>query len=130
MDEAERCDRVALMHEGRILECDAPRNLKKLLPGRLLSITARPLRSAASVLRARCSDVQIFGEDLHLLVSDPEREEQTIAESLTRKGIAVESIRRTEPSLEDVFVSRIAALSETASQPKGRTTGADTEGKN
>jgi len=127
MDEAERCDRVALMREGRILKCDAPQKLKQALSGSLLSITAQPLRAAVSLLRGAYNEVQIFGEDLHLMVSDPASEQSVIRDYLTNNGVVVESVRQTEPSLEDIFVTEIAALSGAASQPKSRTETTGTE---
>ncbi|KKM10345.1 hypothetical protein SY88_14185 [Clostridiales bacterium PH28_bin88] len=110
MDEAERCDRVAMMHQGRILNCDTPRGLKATLPGDLLAITARPPRQAASVLKGHggYTHVQLFGEDLHLVVPDAAKEQAAIREYLENRGIIVAGIRRVEPSLEDIFVSAVA----------------------
>ncbi|WP_366922316.1 ATP-binding cassette domain-containing protein [Metallumcola ferriviriculae] len=106
MDEAERCDRVALMHQGRIIKCDTPRSLKQSMQGTLLSIKANPLRRAFEILRQEYSKVEIFGEELHLEVSDA-RQEERVGNLLTDAGIKVEDIRGIMPSLEDIFVSII-----------------------
>jgi len=50
MDEAERCTRVALLHEGRLIACDAPGRLRAEMPGGMLEIAARPQRQALSLL--------------------------------------------------------------------------------
>ncbi len=107
MDEAERCDRVALMHQGSILKCDSPQRLKESMKGNLLSIKANPLRQAVDILRRQYSQVQIFGEELHLKVSDSRQEEERVGNLLTGAGIEVEDIREIIPSLEDIFVSSI-----------------------
>ncbi len=122
MDEAERCDRVALMHGGRILDCDTPRQLKKRLPGGQLSIAAEPLRAAVSALKegGRYASVQIFGEYLHVVVPDPASEQDAIRNYLDGRGIKVHSIRQVEPSLEDIFVSVVAGETVTPRQAKGR----------
>ena len=51
LDEAERCTRVALLHEGRVLAADEPARLRALIPGRMLEVIA-PGRTAADMLRA------------------------------------------------------------------------------
>jgi len=75
-----------------------------------LPITAKPLRKAATMLKQHRSfkDVHIFGEDLHLVVSDAAGEQQGIRDYLEGQGIVVEGILRVDPSLEDIFVSAIA----------------------
>ncbi|HEU4797346.1 MAG TPA: ABC transporter ATP-binding protein [bacterium] len=106
MDEAERCARVALMHEGRILTVDAPVALKSRLPGIILEVVASPRREALAAVR-RIPEVRqatVFGHALHVLVPT-EGLEPRLTETLRGAGIHVERARRIEPSLEDVFVS-------------------------
>ena len=67
LDEAERCQRVALMDRGRILNVSTPEAVKAGAKGSILEILAEPKRRAAELLHARAdvSDVQVFGERLH-----------------------------------------------------------------
>jgi len=109
MDEAERCTRVALMHQGRILSVGPPAALKERLQGALLEVVAEPRRAALASAR-RMPEVRqgtVFGESLHLLVTDADAA-MTIRRRLEAEGITVQEIRPLEPSLEDVFVALLA----------------------
>ena len=110
LDEAERCTRVGLMQQGRLLALDTPERLRTLVPGTILEIVARPRdRAREAVLRhARPADIETFGERLHATFTDlPAPQAAGAAESLARAlagdGLAVESVRPVPPSLEDVF---------------------------
>lgn len=106
MDEAERCSRVALMHQGRILTVDEPAGLRSQLPGTVLEIIASPRRAAQASIRRIPGILQatVFGLALHVVVPD-EGFESRIIETLRSEGIAVERVRRIDASLEDLFVS-------------------------
>ncbi len=117
LDEAERCGRVGLMHRGRLLEVDAPDRLRASVRGTVLELIASPRRKAAAILAARVAaprvtDVQAFGERLHVALEDVPSSQadeagETLAGDLRAEGIALTSIRRVAPSLEDVFIARI-----------------------
>lgn len=116
MDEAERCNRVALMDQGRIVECDTPDALKRRMRGELLELICSPQRRAAEVLSALSGvlSVQVFGERLHVWVEDAVRDLPAVESALGGAGITTEHTRRVVPGLEDVFVSMVAD-----SQPRG-----------
>ena len=128
LDEAERCERVALVDHGRLLSCDAPEALCAAWDGLLLEVVARPQRAAVDVIRrvAVGSEVEVFGERLHLSVpgereSEAPRVTARLREALTAAGIAVAEIRPTAPSLEDVFIHAIrGAEAQRASAGEGR----------
>jgi len=106
MDEAERCGRVALMHQGRILSVDAPQAMRARFADAVIQVVASPRREALAALRrmAGVRQATVFGEALHVVVPAP-LPAQEIAEGLRAAGIEVAHIQRIEPSLEDVFVS-------------------------
>ena len=112
LDEAERCSRVALLHEGTLLALDAPAALRASLPGAILEVVAPDRDRATAVLQGLggVADVQLFGERAHVRVeagaplADPDR----LAEALRSAGVAVESVRRVPASLEDIFIARVA----------------------
>ncbi len=106
MDEAERCSRVGLMHQGRILTVDEPAAVKAQMEGVLLEVEASPRRPALAAARGlpEVHGGTVFGTSLHLVVADLASAPR-VKESLERRGIAVKAIRPIEPSLEDVFVS-------------------------
>ena len=116
LDEAERCSRVALIDEGRLLTVDAPDALRAAEAGILVEIVAEPRRAAADALRATpgVADVQVFGERLHATLPSGAEEEgeeaaSALASRLRAAGVKVLSARPTTPSLEDVFIGRIRA---------------------
>ena len=114
LDEAERFNRVVLMHQGQIIACDTPQNLKTELAGELLEIRAKPARKAVTTLKQMPFPTapQLFGDTIHMLVDETEKRSLEVKHLLEQKAISVEDIRRITPSLEDVFVSRLAGLKE------------------
>ena len=113
LDEAERCTRVALLHEGRLLALDRPDALRATLPGTLFEVIVADHRRAPEALRqtAGVADVQMFGERAHVLMDrvDP-RAGERLASALAQAGLRVISIRPIASSLEDVFIARLHQL--------------------
>jgi len=106
LDEAERCTRVLLMHEGRILADARPQEIPDLMPGIVVEIAASPRAAAIQALTtlATVVDISVFGTALHAhLVGDADPE-GTIREALGRYGIRVDSIREISAGLEDTFL--------------------------
>jgi ABC-2 type transport system ATP-binding protein len=111
LDEAERCQRVALMDRGRILTVSAPDALRQASGAALLELIARPKREAAEWLRQRpeVADVESFGERLHVALHEAAEDgvEQALSAGLREAGFEVEALRQIPPSLEDVFIARL-----------------------
>jgi ABC-2 type transport system ATP-binding protein len=110
LDEAERCSRVALLHEGRLLALDTPAALRSTLSGAFLEVIADDHRRAADVLRRMpdVSSVEMFGERAHVrLVMSDDKAAERVASALGSAGLAVESVRPIATSLEDVFIARL-----------------------
>jgi len=110
LDEAERCSRVALVHEGKVLAMDEPARLRTLIAGRMLEVIA-PGRASAEVLRGLPGvvDAQVFGERVHVTLGDGgddvEAHFRTALAATTLSGAPVRSV---PPSLEDVFIARLS----------------------
>ena len=115
LDEAERCGRVLLLHEGRVLAVDEPAVLQSALNGRLYEVIAATSRPPLDVLRRvpGVEDAQSFGERAHVTFREVPSADASgeLRSSLARAGIEVTNIRPIGASLEDVF---IAMLSESA----------------
>ena len=110
LDEAERCSRVALLHDGRLLACDRPDALRLTLPGALYEVVVGEHRRAATILRQipGVSDVQMFGERAHVRLVGADADAATaLASLLVSAGLAVASVRPIPTSLEDVFIARL-----------------------
>jgi drug efflux transport system ATP-binding protein len=110
LDEAERCARVALLHEGALLALDRPDALRASLSGSLFEVVVDDHRRAAAFLRslAVVSEVYMFGERAHVRVARPNS--TTIAAlraALEQAGFRVNEIRPIATSLEDVFIAKL-----------------------
>ena len=110
MDEAERCDRVALLHQGAILALDAPGRLQASLAGTLLSIRVDRPRAARDALRqAACvRRATLFGDSVHVLLQ-PDCDPASAGSALAAAGVPALSVEPVEPSLEDVFIELVDA---------------------
>ncbi len=107
LDEAERCHRVGLIHEGRMLACGTPGEVKKLMRGTILEIRTDEPRQAVALLKERMptASAGLFGDRLHLVSVEPERTSTEAQNVLRTQGIEVIGIRPIDPTLEDVFIS-------------------------
>jgi ABC-2 type transport system ATP-binding protein len=128
LDEAERFNRVALMHRGQIVTCDTPQNLKAELLGELLEIRANPARQAVTTLKQLpfASAPQLFGDTIHVMVDDAEKRCPEVKRLLEQESISVKDVRRITPSLEDVFVTQLTGLEEKPASQKTFSNSADT----
>ena len=111
MDEAERFDRLALLHEGKLLAVDTPEALQRGLAGEVLQVRldrAREARDIAAGLPA-VRRAALFGDRLHLTVASVEGDGPAVEAALRQAGFPPREVRRIDPSLEDVFIERIAA---------------------
>jgi ABC-2 type transport system ATP-binding protein len=110
LDEAERCSRVALLHEGRVLAMDEPARLRTLITGRMLEVIA-PGRTAADILRRLPGvvDAQVFGERVHVTLGHGgDNAEDEFRAALASTPLASAPVRAVPPSLEDVFIARLS----------------------
>ncbi|GMW01628.1 MAG: hypothetical protein AMXMBFR84_27650 [Candidatus Hydrogenedentota bacterium] len=107
LDEAERCNRIGLIHQGRLLAVGTPDEVKQLMRGSILEVRCAEPRKAARSLQVHLpsGSVGLFGDRVHVVTSTPEKTSSELESILARDDIAVTSVRTIEPSLEDVFVS-------------------------
>jgi len=109
LDEAERCHRVGLIHQGRMLFCDEPKELKKRFPGVVLSLRSPDVPRAMDAIRDApgIRSSVLVGDAVHLFADEnPERQAQLRAR-LQEAGVAVDSLEPIAPSIEDIFVSAV-----------------------
>jgi ABC-2 type transport system ATP-binding protein len=109
MDEAERCDRVALLHKGRSVQIDTPDALRERLAGQVLAVSTDSPRRARDLLRDHMAIRQavLFGEIIHVTLRAGTEGWPAVREELAAAGIAVEREDPVEPSLEDVFIDLV-----------------------
>ena len=110
LDEAERCNRLALLHQGKLLGLGTPDELKAMMPGELLELRTSAPRRSAALLREKMPEVSVglFGDRIHLVTRDAAGAGTRARQLLAEAGFEMQSLKPVEPSLEDVFVAVLA----------------------
>jgi ABC-2 type transport system ATP-binding protein len=111
MEEAEYCHRLALMNRGRLIALDTPSRLRDRVVEPILRVETESAPRAVERLAGLPGvvDVAMFGRALHVTVVDADAGARTVRDALAGTASVVDSVRRIEPSLEDVFVSLVRA---------------------
>lgn len=116
LDEAERCGRVGLLHQGRLLAVGTPANVRTLLRADMVELTVadawRAREALATLPEAR--QVTVFGHHVHVALTDAARDLPVVLRHLQGAGVPAGKSRPIRPSLEDVFVS---VLADSAARP-------------
>jgi ABC-2 type transport system ATP-binding protein len=111
MDEAEYCDRLALIYQGRIIALGTPSELKWMTIAQgVLEVECDPLNSALDLLKKErwVSESAVFGDSLHVIGKEGIDTEKEVSLLLQKHGVHIKRMDRIRPSLEDVFVLLIA----------------------
>jgi ABC-2 type transport system ATP-binding protein len=118
LDEAERCDRLALLHQGQVMSCDTPANLKAGMPGAMIEIEAEDCRAVrdAIVSLPGVQAVLLIGIGAHVHVDDAQARMPELAAVLEAAGIPVTRMQQVTPSVEDLFVAFLDHNGRTATQ--------------
>ena len=116
LDEAERCHRVGLLHQGRLLFCDRPEELKKRFPGEILAVHAsQPVRVREVLAGAPgVRSALLVGDHVHVFVDGVARRLPELRARLNAAGVSCDSIQPVAPSIEDLFVSAVEVESPAA----------------
>ena len=120
MDEAEYCDRLALIYRGELIAMGTPEALKtEFMREEILEILCDRPQEAMGDLESvpGVKEVALFGKGLHVVTDDPVLATNSIRARLRERGYKVDRVEKILPSLEDVFVSLIEAR-DRADQPQ------------
>ncbi|MCL4525053.1 MAG: ABC transporter ATP-binding protein [Gammaproteobacteria bacterium] len=118
MEEAEYCNRIALINGGRLVAMGSPSELRqRSLGGNLFEIDCAPLGAALKALGSTRGVVEaaIFGDKLHLVLGEGGLSAEALPRFLAEREIQVESVRPATPTLEDVFVKLVSTRQATGS---------------
>jgi ABC-2 type transport system ATP-binding protein len=109
MEEAEFCDRLVLIYQGRIIAQGTPGELKGEVKETILALTPDNLDGALEVLKKlpQVAEAAVFGDGLHIATTRPEETEPAIQATLAAHRIGCGPIERVRPSLEDAFISLV-----------------------
>lgn len=108
MDEAEQCEQLAFIQNGRLVAQGSPQEIKaNFMRGQVIEIACSRPDAALATLRSlgQFEEVALYGSLIHVVSEDPDRAEAVIAASLAQAGVTVSAIDRIAPSLEDVFIA-------------------------
>ncbi|UCC82785.1 MAG: ABC transporter ATP-binding protein [Gemmatimonadota bacterium] len=109
LDEAERCDRVALFHKGKVAVIERPDALQRRLHDQVLAVRTDQPRGARDLLRGHpvVRQAVLFGDVVHVTLAGGAVDWPCARDHLTVQGIAVLEESPVEPSLEDVFIDLV-----------------------
>ncbi len=117
MDEAELCQRVGFISQGRLVALDTPARLKETqMRGQVLEINSpfpdlvlRSLKAAQQSRHIPIDEVALYGAQVHAVVPDAQEYQTTLQRLLDSENVPVTSIEWIAPTLEDVFISSVTA---------------------
>ncbi len=105
LDEAERCNRVALMNKGKIISLDTPQKIKLSIEEKVIEIVCPNVRTAFNLVKENMeNEVQMFGDRIDVMVNDVDQEYKKIEKLLNENKIEITSHRIIPASLENVFI--------------------------
>ncbi|MCS7054504.1 MAG: ABC transporter ATP-binding protein [Ignavibacterium sp.] len=108
LDEAERCNRVALIHKGEIISLDIPQKIKSSLNKKSIELFTSDIKLSYRILRNSGSfEVQIFGDRINIITESPEIDLIAVKKILSSNKIEIINYRITGLSLENVFIHLI-----------------------
>jgi ABC-2 type transport system ATP-binding protein len=112
MDEADRCSRVALIYDGRIVQCDSPTVLRDQIGGEVLKIVADNWHKARNVILPLpgVQEVQSYGEALHVLIDSISTRSGAIEQALKKNNLKIVEMRGITPRMEEAFISFIRRM--------------------
>ncbi len=114
LDEAEFCDRLVLIYQGRIIAQGTPGEIKAEVREEILAAFPDNLGEALEVARSlpQIAEAAVFGDGLHLSARDPEAAETALRQALAARRISLKGFKRVAPSLEDAFIALIQRAEE------------------
>ena len=112
MDEADRCSRVGLMYEGKMIVCDTPQNIRGQIEGDLIELKSADWRRAKGILQnvPGVIEIQTYGEALHILVDSEEKRLAMIEKTLAKNDVTYRELRRAPIRMEEAFLSLISHM--------------------
>jgi ABC-2 type transport system ATP-binding protein len=116
MDEAELCQRVGFISQGRLVALDSPARLKQTqMRGRVLEISSAAPDRVMLVLKSAqqngdipLDEVALYGAQIHVVIPDSEKYRNDVRRILESADIPITSLEWIEPTLEDVFISAVS----------------------
>jgi ABC-2 type transport system ATP-binding protein len=112
MDEADRCSRVGLMYEGRMVICASPPEIRGQLQGEVIELIPVDWQAALPLIESQPGvfEVQNYGEALHIIVDSAAERLPQIEKTLQEENITFRGARPAPPRMEEAFISLITQM--------------------
>lgn len=112
MDEAERCNRVALLHNGRLIRSDKPRDIQNSVEGDVIQLTPENWQTAQRQLKQipGVLEIQTYGNRLHVLLSPGEGNLSYLESEMDKRAISYSGLERAPMRMEEAFISIVSKL--------------------
>ncbi len=112
MDEADRCSRVGLMYEGRMVICAPPQEIRSQIQGEIIELIPSDWQAAQQLIATLPGvlEIQTYGESLHILVDSAKNRLPQITRVLDKQGISYRGERQTSARMEEAFISLIKQM--------------------
>jgi len=122
MDEAERCSRVGLMYRGQMVVCDTPERIRGMIEGELIALCPSNLRRAREILAELPGvlEMQTFGNQLRIFARDADAVIERVQAALAEQDIEVLDVRRTQPRMEEAYISLVRRQEARSRNRKGQ----------
>jgi ABC-2 type transport system ATP-binding protein len=110
LDEAERCHRLALLHQGSLLSCDRPDNLRASMTRAVLSVVSPQAAEIKQILTGveGIADAIVVGESVRVFVDDASLGQSKVQLRLDMARIPYAALEQVSPTIEDFFVDALA----------------------
>ncbi len=109
LDEAERCNRVALLNNGEVISFATPKSIKESLDKQIIEIVCSPILLAYKVIKEKSNfETQMFGDRINVAVNNYEKDFTVIEKILIEAGVQLADHRVIPTSLENVFIHLIS----------------------
>jgi ABC-2 type transport system ATP-binding protein len=114
MDEADRCTRVGLMYQGRLIKCAPPQEIRTNVQGELIELIPSDWKQARQLIEKLQGvlEIQTYGESLHILVDSVDIQLPQIKITLDEHNIKYHDVRQTSARMEEAFISLIKQIEE------------------
>jgi len=110
LDEAERCHTIGLLDKGRLLATGTPREIKRLMKEKVLTIRSSDARKINTLLRKQWPglEVNVFGDTVHIVCENFSETRDKTLEFIQAEGLRAMDIKQAVPTLEDIFISMMS----------------------
>jgi ABC-2 type transport system ATP-binding protein len=108
LDEAERCNRIALIDKGKIISLDTPQAVRNSIGKKVIEIVTSKARDAYALIKKNSDlEVQLFGDRINIMVDKYSDKLGSLLSLLRENNIPIDDQRTINPSLENVFINLI-----------------------